>query len=214
MLTSIRPALNRLLAPVGRGLARRGVTADQVTVVGTLGVVGGAVGFYPRGSFVIGTLVIAAFVFNDMIDGAVARAGGGSGRWGAFLDSAMDRLGDAAVFGSLAVWFAGGGHSFVMAAVCVYDLGGAEVTSYVKARAEGLGLACNVGIAERAERLLAILIATFFAGVFGVPALQVVALWGLAAAITITIGQRFVRVHREAAALPAGATTGSGAVRP
>ena len=63
-------------------------------------------GFYPRGQFFVGTLVITAFVFSDMLDGAVARVTGSSGRWGAFLDSTLDRVGDGAIFGSLALWLA------------------------------------------------------------------------------------------------------------
>jgi len=176
-----------------------------VTVVGTLGVVGGALGFYPRGSFTVGSFVISAFVLSDLLDGAIARAGGRSGPWGAFLDSTLDRFGDAAVFGGLVLWFAGGGHSFLMAGVTLYDLAAAAITSYIKARAEGLGLTCNVGLVERSERLIAILVATGFTGMLGLPALQVVVLWILAAGMTITIGQRLVEVHRQAARSAANA---------
>jgi len=198
----VRPAINRTVAPAGRWLARLGVTPDQITIVGTLGVVGGALGFYPRGQFLWGTVVITCFVFSDMLDGAVARARGSSGHWGAFLDSTSDRFGDAAVFGALALWFAGGGRSFVMVAVCIYDLVAASVTSYIKARAEGLGLSCNVGLVERSERLLAVLIATAFTGMFDVPALQVVVLWVLAVAMTLTVVQRLVAVRRQVTAVP------------
>jgi CDP-diacylglycerol--glycerol-3-phosphate 3-phosphatidyltransferase len=198
MFTQIRPGLNRALTPVGRKLAGLGITADQVSLVGTLGVVGGALGFYPRGRFLWGTVFITCFVFGDTLDGAVARARGTSGKWGSFLDSTLDRMGDAAIFGSLALWFAGGGHSFVMAGVAIYDLAAAQLTSYVKARAEGLGMRCDVGLVERPERLLAILIATGFTGILGVPALQVWVLWALAGAMTATVVQRVVVVRREA----------------
>lgn len=198
----VRPAVNRSLEPAGRWLARLGATPDAITVVGTLGVVGGALGFYPRGSFLWGTVVITCFVFSDMLDGAVARARGGSGRWGAFLDSTSDRFGDAAVFGALVLWFAGGGRSTVMAGVCLYDLVAASMTSYVKARAEGLGLTCNVGLVERSERLLAVLVATGFTGIFQLPTLQVVVLWLLAVGMTLTVVQRLVAVRRQVAAVP------------
>jgi CDP-diacylglycerol--glycerol-3-phosphate 3-phosphatidyltransferase len=203
-----RPVINRVLEPVGRGLARLGVSADAVTIVGTVGVVGGALAFYPRGKFTVGTLVITAFVFSDMIDGAVARAGGRSGPWGAFLDSTLDRFGDAAIFATLALWFAGRGHSYLLAAVAIYDLVTGSLTSYIKARAEGLGLSCNVGLAERSERLLAILVATGLAGIFGVPVLIPIALWALAAATTITVGQRLVEVRRQARLIAAPVGTG------
>jgi CDP-diacylglycerol--glycerol-3-phosphate 3-phosphatidyltransferase len=194
----VRPSLNRLLAPAGRGLARLGVTPNAVTIVGTVGVVGGALGFYPRGDFLTGSIVITVFVFCDMLDGAVARARGAFGPFGAFLDSTLDRFGDAAIFGALAMWYAGGGHSRLMAAVALYDLVAAFVTSYAKARAESLDLSCNVGLVERSERLLAILVATGFTGIFGVPALEVVVLWVLAGAMTVTVAQRVVEVHRQA----------------
>lgn len=200
MLSQIRPALSRGLAPVAGRLARAGVTPDAITIVGTAGVVGGAIGFYPRGSFLIGTLVITAFVFNDMLDGAVARARGTIGRpWGAFLDSTLDRFGDAAIFGSLALWYSWDGHSRLMEGVALYVLCAAFVTSYVKARAEGLGLRCDVGLVERAERLLGILVLTGFNGILDLPVLTVIALWALAAGTTITVVQRYVYVHRQAA---------------
>lgn len=193
-----RSAVNRVLLPVGTRLANAGVSPDVVTVVGTVGVVGGALGFYPRGSFFIGTVVITAFVFSDMIDGAIARARGTTGVWGAFLDSTLDRLGDAAIFGGLAMWFAGGGDDLTMTAVSLYCLVAGSVTSYAKARAEGLGLTCNVGIAERSERLIIILVATGLSGLFDVPALMIGALWLLAALTTITVAQRIVEVRRQA----------------
>lgn len=208
-----RPALNRVLDPVGRLLVRIGWRADTITVVGTLGVVAGALAFYPRGHFLAGTLVITAFVFSDLIDGAVARAGGSSGPWGAFLDSTMDRLGDGAIFAALALWFAGGGHSFLLAAVAIYDLVTGSVTSYIKARAQSLGLSCNVGWAERSERLIVILAATGLTGIFNLPALEIIALWGLAVATTITVGQRLVEVRKQARATGA-AESGARPVAP
>src|SRR6266700_2269359 len=96
-----RPALNRMLTPVGDGLVRLGVTPDVITVVGTIGVATGALVFFPRGSLFGGTIFITCFVFSDLIDGVVARARGTTGPWGAFLDSTLDRIGDGAVFGGL-----------------------------------------------------------------------------------------------------------------
>lgn len=192
-----RPQVNRVVEPVARWLAGRGVTPDVLTVVGTIGVAGGALGFYPRGHFLVGTLVITAFVFSDMLDGAVARVRGSSGPWGAFLDSTLDRIGDGAIFGALALWYAGRGNDLTLCAVALYDLVAGAVTSYAKARAESLGLTCNVGIAERGERLIAVLVLTGFSGIFGVPVLRAVALWGLAVATTITVVQRIIEVRRQ-----------------
>src|SRR5881398_529037 len=198
-----RPQINKVVEPVARRLAGWGVTPDAITIVGTLGVCGGALGFYPRGQFWVGTLVITAFVFSDMLDGAVARARGTSGPWGAFLDSTLDRVGDGAVFGALALWYAGRGDDLTLCAVALYDLVAGAVTSYAKARAESLGMTCNVGIAERPERLIAILVLTGFAGLFDLSVLRDIGLWGLAVATTITVVQRIVEVHRQARRLPA-----------
>lgn len=192
-----RPHINRVIEPTARRLAAMGVTPDALTIVGTIGVAGGALGFYPRGKFLAGTLVISAFVFSDLLDGAVARAAGTSGPWGAFLDSTLDRVGDGAVFGALALWYAGDGHSTTLCAVALYDLVAGVVTSYAKARAESLGMTCNVGIAERSERLIAILVLTGFSGIFDLNLLRAIALWGLAGATTITVIQRVVEVRRQ-----------------
>jgi len=193
-----RPQINRVTEPIARFLARLGVTPDGLTIVGTIGVSGGALGFYPRGSFFLGTVVITAFVFSDLLDGAVARVSGSSGPWGAFLDSSLDRVGDGAVLGGLALWYAGGGHSQLLCALALYDLVAGSVTSYTKARAESLDLTCNVGIAERSERLIFILVLTGLSGLFGgVPVLREIGLWGLAVASTITVIQRVVVVRRQ-----------------
>lgn len=211
-----RPQINRVTEPIARRLVAIGVTPDALTVVGTIGVAGGALGFYPRGHFLAGTLVITAFVFSDLLDGAVARVRGSSGQWGAFLDSTMDRIGDGAIFGALALWFAGDGNSTTYCALALYCLVAGVVTSYAKARAESLGLTCNVGIAERSERLIAILALTGFAGIFDQPVLIKIALWGLAAATTITVVQRMVVVRRQTrpGAQIFAATTGSGPKTP
>lgn len=192
-----RPQVDRVVVPVARRLAAMGVTPDALTIVGTIGVAGGALAFYPRGEFLVGTLVITAFVFSDLLDGAVARVSGSTGIWGAFLDSTLDRVGDGAIFGSLALWYAGDGDNLTLCAVALYDLVAGALTSYAKARAESLGLTCNVGIAERSERLIAVLALTGLSGIFDAPVLRDIALWGLAVATTITVVQRVVEVRRQ-----------------
>jgi CDP-diacylglycerol--glycerol-3-phosphate 3-phosphatidyltransferase len=192
----VRPALGRVLTPIGAALGRAGVTADAITIGGTVGVTGAALYFYPRGRLLAGTLVITVFVLGDMLDGAVARARGSSGRWGAFLDSTLDRISDAAIFGGLLLWFAGRGENSVLAGVTLFCLISGMVVSYAKARAEGLGLGCDVGIAERTERLIVVLVATGLAGL-GVPYVQAVGLWLLAGLTAVTVGQRFAEVRRQ-----------------
>ncbi|MHB8452750.1 MAG: phosphatidylinositol phosphate synthase [Mycobacteriales bacterium] len=193
----VRAPLGRLLSPVGERLARSGVSPDVVTIVGTIGVAGGALGFFTRGVFFLGTVVVTVFVFSDLLDGALARARGDAGPWGAFLDSTMDRVGDGAVFGSLVFYYAGRGHSLPLAGAALATLVGGFVTSYAKARAESLGLSCNVGFAERAERLIIVLVAAGLYGL-GVPYLLPAALWFLAGATAFTVAQRLVEVHRQA----------------
>lgn len=193
-----RAFFTKVLTPVARLLLRAGVSPDVVTVVGTLGVCVGALAFYPRGEFFVGTLVITAFVFSDMVDGAMARMSGRSSTWGAFLDSTLDRIGDGAVFGGLVLWFAAE-QNILMASLALWCLVVGSVVSYARARAEGLGMTANVGVAERADRLVAILVATGLDGL-GVPYVQALALWLLAVASLLTVAQRVVVVRRQALA--------------
>lgn len=194
-----RALFTLILTPLARGLLRIGVAPDVVTLVGTAGVCVGALAFYPRGSFFWGTVVITLFVFSDLVDGTMARLSGRVSTWGAFLDSTLDRVGDAAVFGGIAVFYAGSGRDLLLCAVSVYCLAAGSVVPYAKARAEGLGMTANVGIAERADRLVAILVATGLDGL-GVPYLQAVVLWVLAVASTVTVFQRVLEVRRQALA--------------
>jgi CDP-diacylglycerol---glycerol-3-phosphate 3-phosphatidyltransferase len=195
MLNAIRPALDRVLTPVGRALARTPVTPNALTVVGTVGVSAGALGLFPVGELFAGTMVCTFFVLADMLDGTLARVKGTSGPWGAFLDSTLDRVADASVFGGLTLWFMLGGHSRLLAGVALFCLVSGALVSYAKARAEGLGYRCDVGIAERSERLLIGLVAAGLAGL-GVPYVLAVGLWALAALSALTFGQRVVAVHR------------------
>ncbi len=150
-----RVGLARFVDPVARGLLRVGISPDVVTVLGTVGVLVGALGFGARGQFLIAVAIVVAFAPIDMIDGAMARARGYSTRFGALLDSTMDRIADGAIFGSVAFWYATTGQSVTMA-VALVCLVAAQVISYVKARAQSLGFECEVGIAERGERLVLI----------------------------------------------------------
>jgi CDP-diacylglycerol--glycerol-3-phosphate 3-phosphatidyltransferase len=199
MLKVLRPALSRLLTPTGHALARLGVTPNVITVVGAIGVVAGALVLYPRGELFWGTVLITVFVLFDMLDGAVARVTGGGTTWGAFLDSTLDRVADAAIFSGLILWLAGKGDDMPLAVLALYCLVSGALVSYAKARAEGLGLTCDVGIAERGERILVALVAAGLDGL-GVPYALVVGLWLLAAASTVTVVQRIVVVRRQAIA--------------
>ncbi len=194
----VRPALARLVDPVADALLKAKVTPDAVTATGTLGVVVGALVFFPRGMFFTGTAVVFFFVLTDLLDGTMARRLGRTSRFGAWLDSTCDRVADAAIFSGLVLWFTGDGDSQLLAGVALFCLVAGSIVSYAKARAEGLGLRCDVGLAERAERLILVLLGTLLAGLGLEDALPVL-LWVLAAATAVTVVQRLVEVRRQAA---------------
>ncbi len=196
MLNALRPALDRVLNPVGRALARTPVTPNALTVIGTLGVSAGALSLFPIGELFAGTMVCWFFTFADMLDGTLARIKGTSGPWGAFLDSTLDRVADASVFGGLTLWFMLGGRDRLLAGVALFCLVSGALVSYAKARAESLGFNADVGIAERTERLLIGLVAAGLSGL-GVPYILPVGLWALAVLSAFTFGQRVFAVRRQ-----------------
>ena len=116
-----------------------------------------------------------------------------------WLDSTLDRVGDAAVFVGIALWFAGDGNDGLLLVLSLYCLSSGAVVSYAKARAEGLGMTANVGVTERADRLVIVLVATGLDGI-GVPYVQALALWYVAVGSTITIAQRTATVRRQSRA--------------
>ncbi|MEZ0492908.1 phosphatidylinositol phosphate synthase [Kineococcus sp. TBRC 1896] len=197
-----RAFATKLFTPIARFLLRCGITPDVVTVAGTVGVVACALGLYPTGHLFWGSLGATVFVLSDTIDGTMARIRGSSGKWGAYLDSSLDRFADAALFGGLVVWFGRGGASDLTAGLALACLVLGSTVSYVKARAEGLGYTANVGLAERGERIVAVLVGAGFVGL-GVPLLflqVVLALLALASAVTVV--QRMATVRRQALAAP------------
>jgi CDP-diacylglycerol--glycerol-3-phosphate 3-phosphatidyltransferase len=171
----------------------------------------GALWLFPIGHLFAGVMVCTGFVLADMLDGTLARIKGSTGKFGAFLDSTMDRIADAAVFTGLAIWFLRGGHDKVLAGVTVFCLVAGSLVSYTKARAESLGLTCDVGFAERTERLLLALGSAGLSGL-GVPYILPIGLWILAAASAFTFGQRVLAARRSAAELAAsgGSSTEDG----
>ncbi|WP_028655712.1 phosphatidylinositol phosphate synthase [Nocardioides sp. J54] len=201
-----------VLHPVVRLFIRLGISPDAVTLVGTLGVAAGALVFFPQGELLIGVLFITAFVFSDLIDGRMARETGRVSKFGAFWDSTLDRIGDGAIFGGLALYFAGTGEdqgdSYLYLCVTLWCLVMGSVTSYARARAESLGMDAKGGIAERADRLVSILVMTGLSAIFDLPILMYVTLWALAVASTYTVVFRVLKVRRQALAADAG-TAGS-----
>ena len=186
--------ISRVTAPLGRSLARIGLTPNIVTIVGAAGVVVSALYFYPRGQLYAGSVVITVFALFDMLDGALARAKDSASAFGAFLDSSLDRVADAAILAGLMWWFVGEGDDPMLAGLTLFCLISGFMVSYIKARAEGLGVNCDVGVAERTERLVIILVAVGLSEL-GVPYILAGGLWLLAGMSLITILQRLIETR-------------------
>jgi phosphatidylinositol phosphate synthase len=192
---SVKAGTARLLDPLSRALLRIGVTPNMVTVLGTLGVGVGAIGFAARGRLVWAVVIVTLSALTDVMDGAMARAQGTVSRYGALLDSTMDRVADGAIFAGIIWYYAFQGDKATTLAALLCLVSG-QVVSYVKARAEGLGFTCQVGLVERAERLIIIGVGGLISGFgpsWGLP----VALWIVAAGSIFTIGQRMAHVARQ-----------------
>ncbi len=196
---SLERAFFRLVDPLVGWLLRRGVRPNTITTIGVLLVVVSAV-FYALGAVRWGGALLLLSGVVDTLDGEVARRGGMVSRFGAFYDSTLDRVGDGATFIGIAVFFltAPGVEGRLWSAIaCMVAVLAAMLVSYARARAEGLGLECKVGIVQRAERLLGIGVTSV---AFGSSALGVAVLQGvvvvLALLSTVTVVQRFRYVHR------------------
>lgn len=216
MLERFRQFWTNVWSPLANLFIRWGISPNTVTFVGTVGVTAGALIFFPQGQLLTGVLVITAFVFSDIMDGYMARATGQVSKFGAFWDSTLDRIGDAAIFGGLAMYYVGPGDNDWLAALAIYCLSMGSVTSYARARAESLGMQAKVGIAERADRLVSILVITGLADLvnkLGVGEDALIAipitLGALAVANTVTVVQR-VWVVREQALAEAASADGQG----
>jgi CDP-diacylglycerol---glycerol-3-phosphate 3-phosphatidyltransferase len=200
--TSARALVSYVINPTARFLLRIGVTPNAVTVAGTVGVIFGALFFGARGYLVAGALVVTFFALTDALDGTMARMRGPSGKFGALLDSSMDRIADGAVFGAVAYYLAGEGNPYgglIAALICLVF---GQVVSYVKARAQSLDLDADVGIAERLERLLIVGLGGLISGFgldWGLPA----ALWVLSALSVITVLQRLIHASGSEKIAPA-----------
>ncbi|KAA1415339.1 CDP-alcohol phosphatidyltransferase family protein [Nocardioides humilatus] len=196
-----------VLMPFVKLFIKLGISPDTVTFVGTVGVCVGALAFFPRGELLWGVLFVTAFVFSDLIDGKMARTLGRSSRFGAFWDSTLDRVGDGAIFGGLALYFASdnydGDYGYLYLCVSLWCLVMGSVTSYARARAESLGMDAKGGLAERADRLVSILVMTGLGALFDLPILMYVTLWALAAASAYTVVFRVRKVYLQAVALDA-----------
>jgi len=184
----IQTWLRAMAAPVARRLADAGVSANQVTLVGFLVTAVGAL-LVGLDLPVAGGIVFVIGSLFDLLDGVLARERNQTSDFGAFLDSTLDRVGEALMFAALAYRFAVLEDPW-LAALSVLAMAGAFLTSYARARAEGLGLSCSIGLITRGERVL-ILAVGLIGNMIG-PAIWVLVLLG-----GFTAAQRIDYVRRE-----------------
>lgn len=198
-----RAAYTKLSTPIAKAALRAGLTPDTVTIIGTAGSVLAALTLFPIGQLWWGAVAVFFFVLADMLDGAMARERGGGTRFGAVLDATCDRISDGAIFCGLLWWAAVGLDSPSVMAATLICLVTSQVISYIKARAEASGLNGGGGLIERPERLVIVLLG---AGVsdfplFPIPMALPIAMWLLAAASLVTVGQRLHAVRSSPGAV-------------
>jgi CDP-diacylglycerol--glycerol-3-phosphate 3-phosphatidyltransferase len=195
MIASVlKPSVTKLIHPIARGLLRLGLTPNAMTVLGTIATCVAALTLLPSGHLLAASIVITLTVLTDLLDGTMARIReSGATKWGSFLDSTLDRISDAAIFLGLAIYLYRNNDE--LSIVVLVSMASGFMVSYIRAKAESLGVACSVGIAERTERLTIVLIGIGLAGL-GVPHILAISQWLLAVLGIITVGQRIVVVRR------------------
>ncbi len=153
-----------LITPSCRFLLRIGITANWLTFIGAIGSSISALYFFSRGDFFLGTILVSLFALSDLFDGTMARLSEqGTTKWGALIDSTLDRVTDAAIYAGV-ISYAISIDYRNLALLALLSLITGALIPYIRAKAESLGIECSVGIAERAERLIIILTAT---GLYG-----------------------------------------------
>lgn len=170
------------------------VTPNQITVAGLTANGVAAVLIY-REHFVWATVAFVAGSILDIADGALARSHGKLTPFGGFLDSTTDRISEGLILGSIALVFARQGHTWALACVFV-ALVGSFLVSYTRAKAEAIGLRCEVGLMSRAERIVLVAVALPFAGLGSLTW----AIYLLAGLTAFTVWQRIDHVRRQLAA--------------
>jgi CDP-diacylglycerol--glycerol-3-phosphate 3-phosphatidyltransferase len=191
---SLRDPVAKIISPIVRLLVKMGVSANTISTLGGLGSIASALYFFPKGDFFIGVIFVTLFVLSDLFDGAVARASNkGESKWGALLDSTLDRFSDAAIFIGALLFYIESSDPLVV--VLLVAVSASFMVSYIKARAESLSIACNGGVAERSERLIIVLVAYGFHGL-GVDYVMAIGLWTVALLSLFTVYQRMMIVYK------------------
>ena len=191
---SLRDPVAKIIAPLVKTLIKMRVSANQISAIGGLGSVVSALYFFSNGRFFIGVIWVSVFVAFDLFDGAVARASNkGISKWGALLDSTLDRLSDGAIFIGALIYFIDQNDPLVP--VLLVATFASFMVSYIKARAESLLIKCEGGLAERGERVIIILTAYGLHGL-GVNYAMAVGIWLLALISVFTMIQRMMVVYK------------------
>jgi CDP-diacylglycerol--glycerol-3-phosphate 3-phosphatidyltransferase len=205
LLGAVEKPFYAAVNPLVEWLIRAGVRPNTITTVGT-GLVLASAAAYGFGHVRLGGLILLLSGVADTLDGQVARGGAMVTKFGAFYDSTLDRVGDGATFigiGAYLLMAPDVAYRVPAVVLCMVAILSSLLVSYARARAEGLGLDCKVGIAQRAERILGLGVASLLVGA-GPRALVLEGIVAvLAVASTITVIQRFVYVYRNADRVPA-----------
>lgn len=195
-----RPLAQVLFGPIAKLCVCAGISANTITVVGTVLSCTSALYFFPRNLMLWGALVTTILVIFDNLDGQIARLTNTSSTWGAFLDSTMDRFADGAIFAAMAMW----GYFHATPETKVWVVSGAiaaavlgSVVPYARARAEGIGAQAAVGLAERADRLIFTGILVVCVGLGLSHWIMAGGLWILAILAFVTVIQRMIYVYRQ-----------------
>jgi CDP-diacylglycerol--glycerol-3-phosphate 3-phosphatidyltransferase len=187
-----------LLSPVAGWLIRRRVRPNAITSASVIVLIGAGVAFgLDQARLGAAWLLLSGLL--DMLDGQVARRSGMASTFGALFDSTLDRVGEAALFAGIAVYFVIAPNQVLRVLGVIFaimSLTGSFLVSYVRARAEGLGIECKVGIVQRPERILGVGAPTLFFGAGTHGALLLVIMGALAVLSWITMMQRVAHVYR------------------
>ena len=194
--SSWREPVGKLIHPFARFLIKMRVSANAISFVGGLGATVSALYFFSKGEFLIGVLAVTFFAFFDLFDGTVARMSAkGVSKWGAALDSTLDRVSDSAILIGGLIYVQKNNEE--LAVFFLIAIVSGFLVSYIKARAEALSIECDGGIAERTERLL-IILASYGLYDLGLSDALTYGIYILCALSIFTVFQRLLIVYRGA----------------
>lgn len=195
----VRMVFKSLLDPAIPFLVKLGVTPAVATIIGLVITILGSL-FVWKGNYLTGGIILIAGSLFDAVDGSIARLTNTSSKGGAALDSVMDRVGEIVVLTAVLAGKAGSEHDSLLYIIPM-AMGGSLLVSYVRARAEGLGIECKVGLFTRTERLVLVIAGIIFSSFWG----SIVVVWAcavIAAGSWLTALQRLLKVTRDGKGIP------------